>query len=360
MLIQLQYLRAIAALLVVYFHTILQLPKLYSSPALEMPVVGETGVDLFFVTSGFVMWFTTAGKQTSLREFYKRRIERIVPLYWLFTLLAAAIAFLLPSYLKSTTFDLPHLLASLFFVPWMNPADLTGAMIAPVVIPGWTLNYEMYFYIIFGGLLFAPKSLRPALLTIVLFAMFVAANAFVPESVLGRFYGNSIVFEFLAGVLIAKLYLAKRLAPQGIAITLAVLSFCLLLVGEELKWEGSRFLVAGLPAAIVIYCLVSIDFTRLREWRFLHYLGDASYSLYITHVFVLTGTRILFSKVTIEWAGNEFLFIVACLVNSIVFAILIYQFFELPIARRFKERRQSRVLISEKRPIPAGTKGDSA
>ncbi|MEP4343596.1 MAG: acyltransferase family protein, partial [Lentilitoribacter sp.] len=62
MLIQLQYLRAIAALLVVYFHTILQLPKLYSSPALQLPILGETGVDLFFVTSGFVMWFTTAGK----------------------------------------------------------------------------------------------------------------------------------------------------------------------------------------------------------------------------------------------------------------------------------------------------------
>ncbi|MEP4442955.1 MAG: acyltransferase, partial [Hyphomicrobiales bacterium] len=295
-----------------------------------------------------------------LREFYRRRIERIVPLYWLFTLLAAAVAFLLPSYLKSTTFDLPHLLASLFFVPWMNPADLTGAMIAPVVIPGWTLNYEMYFYIVFGGLLFVPQGARPALLMIVLLAMFVAANALAPQSVAGRFYGNSIVFEFLMGVLIAKLYLAKKLAPEGIAITLAMLSFCVLLIGENQEWEVARFLVAGLPASIVVYCLVSLDFSRLRELRFIHYLGDASYSLYITHVFVLAGTRVLFARLPFGWTENEFLFVAVCILNSIFFAMLVYQFFELPIARKFKERRQSKAVKSEKGAIPAGSKGGTA
>ena len=89
-------------------------------------------------------------------DFARRRIRRIVPLYWLATLFSATVALVAPSLLKSTVFDLPHLAASLLFMPWSNPAD--PSTITPVVVPGWTLNYEMFFYFVFALLLPLSRS----------------------------------------------------------------------------------------------------------------------------------------------------------------------------------------------------------
>ena len=80
MLVQLQYLRAFAALLVVYFHSILQIAKVNPSIDATAFLYGETGVDIFFVLSGFVMWLTTSGRETTPVDFARKRIRRIVPL----------------------------------------------------------------------------------------------------------------------------------------------------------------------------------------------------------------------------------------------------------------------------------------
>src|ERR1700754_4225467 len=130
MLVQLQYLRAIAALMVVYFHSVLQVPKVNSGFDWQFHLFGETGVDIFFVLSGFVMWLTTAGREIRPLEFYRRRIKRIVPLYWRAPLFSAPVPPAAPSTLKSTVFALPHLIPSLLFLPWRNPADPT--LIVPV------------------------------------------------------------------------------------------------------------------------------------------------------------------------------------------------------------------------------------
>jgi exopolysaccharide production protein ExoZ len=86
MCVQLQYIRAIAALLVVYFHAILQLEKLNPDAWITDYLFGKSGVDLFFVLSGFVMWITTSDKPQSVAEFWWKRVRRVVPLYWAVTL----------------------------------------------------------------------------------------------------------------------------------------------------------------------------------------------------------------------------------------------------------------------------------
>ncbi|MEO9529845.1 acyltransferase [Roseibium sp.] len=340
MLVQLQYVRAIAALLVVYFHSVLQYGRFEPEAVSSTFLFGETGVDLFFVLSGFVMWLTTADRETGPIEFYRRRIERIVPLYWLFTLSAAAIALVMPSYLKSTTFDLPHLLASLVFVPWTNPADGSGQLIAPVVIPGWTLNYEMFFYLIFGALLLLPKAVRIHALAAALLALFAVFQLWPGDGVIARFYGNPIVFEFLAGVIIARLYLAGRLMPSRLAVALVPLAFACLVAADGLDLPLPRIVSAGVPAALAIYALVSLDFSRFRDVKLLHAMGDASYSLYLSHVFTLVAVRIAYGMVPFDWLKNEILFISVCMVASVIVSLLIYRYFELPVARIFNGRRR--------------------
>ncbi|NEI57519.1 acyltransferase family protein [Rhizobium leguminosarum] len=322
MLVQLQYLRAIAALMVVYFHAVLQLAKV--NPAVDATafVYGETGVDIFFVLSGFVMWLTTSGRAMSPVDFARRRIKRIVPLYWLATLFSATVALVAPSLLKSTVFDLPHLIASLFFLPWANPAD--PSTITPVVVPGWTLNYEMFFYFVFALLLPLQEARRiPAMVAV--FAVILIACRLLPETTATRFYREPIMLEFLAGVVLGWLYGQKVLLPNRWAWAALAMGFAFLFINEALMPPESRFYAWGIPAIFIVYGAISIDFSRLPVVRWLNYLGDCSYSIYITHAFTLAFLRVAADRLPIGILQQPVLFVILSLVLSSIGGAIIHE-----------------------------------
>ncbi|MGR9465800.1 acyltransferase family protein [Rhizobium leguminosarum] len=323
MLVQLQYLRAIAALMVVYFHAILQLAKV--NPAVDATafIYGETGVDIFFVLSGFVMWLTTSGRAMSPVDFARRRIKRIVPLYWLATLFSATVALVAPSLLKSTVFDLPHLIASLLFLPWANPAD--PSTITPVVVPGWTLNYEMFFYLVFALLLPLQEVRRiPAMFAV--FAVILITCRLLPETTVTRFYREPIMLEFLAGVVLGWLYGQKVLLPNRWAWAALAMGFAFLFINEALMPPESRFYAWGIPAIFIIYGAVSIDFSRLPVVGWLNYLGDCSYSIYITHAFTLAFLRVAADRLPIGILQQPVLFVILSLVLSSIGGAIIHEF----------------------------------
>ncbi|MBL0373516.1 acyltransferase [Rhizobium sp. KVB221] len=340
MLVQIQYIRAIAALLVVYFHAILQLQKLDPNAALAGAAFGESGVDLFFVLSGFVMWITTSGKQISMGDFYWKRIRRIVPLYWSATILAALIALIVPSILRSTVFDAPHMLASLFFIPWINPADPSGAMIAPVIVPGWTLNYEMYFYLMFGALLLLPRAVRLVSMIGAFVLMSVSCWLMPTENTASLFYGNLVVFEFVAGTVLGHFYVAgHRLAVKpALSLSLIAVATIVLLVLDYSHLPVDRLFKMGVPAAIIVYAATAMNFSKLPTLSWLRYLGDASYSIYITHIFVLAGARMLYGLVPFDALKNEILFVGMSLGLSVLVGILVHAFFESPVDRYLSRR----------------------
>ncbi|MBB4438996.1 MULTISPECIES: acyltransferase family protein [Rhizobium] len=322
MLVQLQYLRAIAALMVVYFHAVLQLAKV--NPAVDATafVYGETGVDIFFVLSGFVMWLTTSGRAMSPIDFARRRIKRIVPLYWLATLFSATVALVAPSLLKSTVFDLPHLIASLFFLPWSNPAD--PSTITPVVVPGWTLNYEMFFYFVFALLLPLQEVRRiPAMFAV--FAVILIACRLLPETTMTRFYREPIMLEFLAGVVLGWLYGQKVLLPNRWAWAALAMGFAFLFINEALMPPESRFYAWGIPAIFIVYGAISIDFSKLPLIGWLNYLGDCSYSIYITHAFTLAFLRVAADRLPIGILQQPVLFVILSLVLSSIGGAIIHE-----------------------------------
>src|SRR5262249_27030727 len=137
MFLNLHLLRAVAALSVVYYHTT-------SEAGLNLPpAVGSHAVDLFFVISGFIIARTALD---SPKQFLLRRIVRIVPLYWTATLAVFWLALFTPHILHSTRPDYRQLLCSLLFIPYETPEAGT----LPTLILGWSLNYEMYFYVVFA------------------------------------------------------------------------------------------------------------------------------------------------------------------------------------------------------------------
>lgn len=340
MLFQLQYLRAVAALLVVYFHANLQVQKLQPDAFLGDVLFGKSGVDLFFVLSGFVMWITTADRTTGAGEFYMRRIVRIVPLYWSLTLAAAAAALIIPSALKSTVFDLPHVIASLLFIPWINPADPAGTMIAPVIVPGWTLNYEMYFYLLFGALLGLSKAARPYALAALLLTVLLACRFAPADNTAARFFGDSVVFEFVIGVFLGKAYLDGRRISAATAFPLVALAAAAMIYNDWMEWDLPRLVTVGLPAAVVVAGFALVDFSRRPVIGWLNHLGDASFSLYLTHIFVLAGARMLYGHLPFGWMRNEFAFVLLCCALSVVVAVTVHRVFERPVDRYLRSLRR--------------------
>lgn len=331
MCVQLQYIRAIAALLVVYFHAILQLEKLNPDAWMTAYLFGKSGVDLFFVLSGFVMWITTSDKPQTVTDFWWKRVRRVVPLYWAVTLAAAMVALVLPQILKSTQFDVPHILASLAFLPWINPSDPAGEMIAPLIVPGWTLNYEMYFYLLFGLCLLVPVRHRIAAITLLIGSIFVLANL-APESTAARFYGDTVIFEFVAGVILGRIYksglsLSAPVVAAGLAIGSAAL-----LYNDYRAFELPRLVTIGIPAAFIIFFATAIRIPDLKPWRWLRILGDASYSIYLTHIFTLAGSRMIYPYV-IGAVQSDTLFVALMIAMSTAVGLASYYLFEVPVGR---------------------------
>src|SRR5271167_3100007 len=116
MIMPIQYLRGIAALMVVWCHGLRQVHGV--SDFIDIPTFGAYGVDIFFVISGFIMTVTTWDKPITPRQFFVLRIIRVVPLYWLVTLAAVGLAIAAPGAFRSLKFDAISIAKSLFFVPY--------------------------------------------------------------------------------------------------------------------------------------------------------------------------------------------------------------------------------------------------
>jgi exopolysaccharide production protein ExoZ len=263
-----QVLRAVAALMVVVLHA-----KLSTPGSDNWPAFGGAGVDIFFVISGFVMAYTTPQLSGCAPSdawlFLRKRIARIVPLYWL-------------ALLWTTRRDMPdlNLLKDCLFLPHWN-AQFPES-INPIVVQGWTLNYEMSFYGLFGlAMLFA--SWRNALLIGALMILPFAARLMIGRGadVVGRFYSNDIVLEFGFGVLL-HFTIAKwdfPAWPRVVYIALMLVGFAWLIVGNG---REPRSIIQGLPAVLIVWSGIPACTGWLR-FRVLALLGSASYAIYLFH-----------------------------------------------------------------------------
>jgi exopolysaccharide production protein ExoZ len=251
-------------------------------------------------------------------------------------MVAGALAGLFPN-LKLT---LGHVLESLFFVPHRSPS---GGEVWPVLVQGWTLNYEMFFYAVFAGVLFLPSKARLAALaaTFILLAalgpLVGGSNPFVLT------YTNPIILEFLLGAFIAKLWLAGRVPPPGIGLALiaiALLGFAF--VGTT--YFGFGPLVFGpLATALVVGTLSLEKAGTLRHIRPLTYLGDGSYSIYLWHTLAISVVAKLAGLLSMPFLPA----VTLALVAGTVLGIACYEILEKPLTAAFKRRRRG------ERPRPA-------
>lgn len=323
-----QSLRAFAALLVVWVHAREQFGWL---PGIVPSFFGAYGVDLFFVISGFIMVVSTHGKRMSPTAFWARRLVRIVPLYWMSTLFLLTVAFAAPQLVKTVTIHWPHVIGSLFFIPVGSPS-LHGKMF-PLLVPGWSLNYEMAFYLLFGLALLLPPRRRTTAMAIVLVSASVYWWLVRPDGITG-FYFNPIILTFAMGMFIGELHLRDALPASAIRCAGLLLMALALLTVTVIVPPPHRVLSAGLPAAVLVMAVLSAS-TLVRWPSLLVKLGDASYSLYLSHVFVLAALRAATAPL-MKHEGHALLgwaFMLLAVTASIVAGHVLYRLIEAPTTR---------------------------
>lgn len=314
-----QYLRGLAALGVVVFHAAERSGGHFA--------IGAAGVDVFFVISGFIMWVIAAERRVTPLRFLAERARRIVPVYWIVTgvMVAGALVGLFPN-LRLTV---GYVLASLLFVPARSPGD---GQIWPVLVQGWTLNYEMFFYLVFAAtLLLAPRARLAALAAI--FLPLVAAGLLIRSSnPLWLTYTNPIILEFLIGALIGKFWLEGRVPGPWAGVSLIVLALIgFAFVGVTYLGFGP-FAFGPLAAALVIGTLALERSGVVGHWRPLAYVGDASYSIYLWHTLAIS--------VTVKVAGLAGLpfgpaFVIAVVAGTAI-GVVMHQLLEAPIQAAFR------------------------
>jgi exopolysaccharide production protein ExoZ len=338
-----QFLRAIAALMVVWHHAREQLPSLKLLFPAES---GNSGVDLFFVISGFIMVVTTAKKPVSAWFFLLRRIVRVVPLYWLLTLSVVALGVVAPQLLRSTDISAPHVVQSLLFIPHPSPSH--SGTLWPLLVPGWTLNYEMFFYLLFALTLLIDLRFRFKALAVLLVALVVCGQLFELSSAPALFtYTNPLLLEFLVGAVLGQLCGTGRYIRSAWGVAL-----CMLIGFALLFWRSAPYAPVAqiVGSGLVVAGALS---PRLREWRNrpMLALGDASYSIYLTHLFALGLLRWVWTQLALPQTGLAYgwLFMLAAIVFASLVGCLVHRALEQPLTSGLSRR----LFRQMPRPLPA-------
>ena len=358
----LQYMRGIAAMMVVLFHLKERLPP-HIAPLLDN---GRGGVDIFFIISGFIIYYITQNsEELKPKTFIKKRAFRILPLYWF--------VFLASTFLFFSNYDL-KLIARGFFLLHRDYQANSPEFDINIFSVAWTLTYEFYFYAIFlvcslisrryRGMLTSISLLSlPVILQIYFngkFSLSSTASAQVPgNGFISQFLhilSNTMIYEFVLGIALCKLYfyLREKTTPiivwRALFLLATALSFSIFLHDVKL-WFGihgrhignisNAFGFSGFMYMAVPFALMFI-FYELSRFKTiitpLVFLGDISYSLYLCHWFV----NRLFTDYIPNFNGiNSFLVILAL---SLLMAYVCHLYIEKPGVKLIRRKHSGPAL----------------
>jgi exopolysaccharide production protein ExoZ len=338
-LIQVQVLRALAAGCIALHHAQWDAETLQSRSGHSFqawnPIPWSAGVDIFFVISGLIMVHTSQrlfAKPGGARLFLTRRIARIVPLYWATITLYVGMELLASSHLNQTYIAPWFVTASYLFIPAARP----DSIVQPVYELGWTLNYEMLFYLLFAVAIMLPLRWASAALLATLAALVIVGQIAAPLPEPFAFWTNPIVIEFAFGAMIGLMCVSgirlRGLVRAGLVVTgLAALLFAATF--PKATWE-LRPLVYGLPAALIVGAAALATSRSGRDGAFTRWAaaaGDASFALYLLHPFVIRLMRGVFWKTGLAIHFGPLLFVVMALAASFGVALISYRWFEKPL-----------------------------
>jgi exopolysaccharide production protein ExoZ len=310
-----QVLRAIAAIGVVLVHAGIDF-NYWGHASINWHIRGAAGVDLFFVISGFVMVYISKphfGQGDTWMTFILRRIIRIVPLYWLVTTF----------YAFSGGHPLHQIISSYLFIP-----DVEGA--PPLLAQGWTLRYEMFFYLLFSMCLVFPLRMAVAIVCGMLVVLVLAR---VP------FYGAPLVLEFSLGALVGWAYCEGLRMPRWMALGCMAVGF-IAVIAQADHSEHFRLIEWGVPATLIVAgATLTKPLLQGAASGWASRIGDSSYALYLIHEPITRGVATAMRDgLHIMLASHAAAYLTLAIAAATFIAILLHDYIEAPIIAFLKTR----------------------
>lgn len=325
-------------MLVVLFHLV-TVEKKYGGVENILPNFlnfGMFGVDLFFVISGFVMVAVTKGKFLNIKDamkFLYHRISRIYPTYWVYTFLVLGVFLFNPAMVNSSQGNEVNIVSS--FLLW--PSDKL-----PLVMVGWTLIHEMYFYLVyFFILLFVPEKHLISALGLWT-AVIVGANFSLElTSPFTALVFHPLTVEFIFGCLIAIYFFRenKKILRNDFLLLLAVVGFVASIYGQNLYHQYTgvvdvqgwwRTVIFGLPALLIVFSIINAERNGFVLSSLLVSIGDASYSIYLSHILTLSAVGRIWRIFSVDATWDNFIMIPILISAVIIVGMLSYRYVEKP------------------------------
>lgn len=281
MVYSIQFLRYVAASLVVFYHGVIFLAPhitFYASETLYASKLGAAGVHIFFVISGFVMVWTQSDQFGHAKPwaFFQRRVARIYPLYWILALLSAPILFAIERNTPDTVMQ------------WIGAFLLWPSEASKLIFVGWTLTFEVFFYAVFALFLALQWGRLATLIGLSLFfvALVAAGRAIEHDSVSLSFVTNVLLLEFVAGAWIAQILIRFSTLPSWLGWATILAGVAGFLLSAVIGYNRFPSIVIwGVPSILLVFGLVILEQREVGRRFFPRFAdaGDASYALYLIH-----------------------------------------------------------------------------
>ncbi len=297
-----QYLRGVAAISVVFAHTAASFADGRNIGGLanvvlhNLEMMGQVGVGVFFVISGYIMSMTTHGKvagSSNAITFIFKRVVRIYPLY-IFWTTVSVILWALHLFNSTQHYNLNKIITSYLLIPY---SSFNGDHIDPILAQGWTLMYEMFFYLTFAILIFFGQHRKKGIYILALFFLIIEmSTGYMTSENAKSFFSFPIYFLFIIGMFIFHYqelilrYLKSRLSKVILLAVFFTLTMTILLNTSPIE-ENTFYLayVASLPLFLYVFSAKKVSGTVLE-------IGNSSYSLYLTHIFSTTAYAIVITR----------------------------------------------------------------
>lgn len=332
-----QYLRAFAALIVVIHHAQGWIPEFsYANSSLytykNINIWGQFGVDIFFVISGFIMAYIIGKKSHSLANvgtFFKHRVFRVVPLYWIYTTIVLVLVFQysnIDAVANSTYFKQYGL--SMFFIPYLQD----GAISTPLLAVGWTLILEMYFYsaITVFWLVFNKYWHLP----LIAFMVFCVYFATVSNIQLGWVLNNLYLIEFCLGIIVALLYSYIKAFNKYLLWIMLLIGIALAIYSVNYSTSNALFYIRASSAFLIVFSALYLN-AYMPKNKGLLFLGDSSYTFYLSHLIVFYVLAYALSKLNIHF-DNAYVFVGFMTLVALVANVFLYKLIEVPLIKWIK------------------------
>jgi exopolysaccharide production protein ExoZ len=352
--IGIQILRGIAAMLVVSHHSLEESLAISTKIAPEWLIrIGASGVDIFFVISGFIIYSVTYGREPRNPE-------------------QALVLWLSGYFYRSLHLDAQILGCSFLLLP-------SSKLIIGVA---WTLVYEMYFYYLFSLTLWLRNARIAILTTTCLIGTGLVLSNLLPEGDIKHFLSNPIALEFCFGLVLS--YFIHNQVLSGVWLRYMWVPGLILMVAAAVFAENTysntagpaqdvRYLEWGLPALLVAVSFIKMRFDKSLLTRILVPIGDASYSIYLTHPTMMILFATLVKYHVLKPIPYPIILPLLLVVISVVFGLLIHYSIERPVLawfrgslhaqdrfRRFAVAFRGFVGINRNSPAPASKLGVTA